>query len=373
MARRRKRGTGGIYQRANGSWTGQVTVVKGGKRIRKSYTSKVRGDVEFLMREAQRAIRAGLDPDDIRHLTGDYLDGWVVEAWKRVRPSTAQTYRYHVNGWIKPAMDRVPLMDLRPIHVQRLRDFMQTEGKSPHYIGSVLVTLRMALRQAVRDGLMPRNVADGVKPPQSTARSVHATSPEEARAIMDAFDGHRLHALVIVAIGTGMRLGELLGLRWQDIHDGRIRITGAIRAVPRNKDGTGYKLDRVATKTTRSIRTLDPSPFVLEALEAERKRQAMSRVSRYVFATPEGEPLDPRNTTKSFQTQLAHAGLPRMRFHDLRHATATVMLAQGIPLRVIQEALGHRHISTTAGVYAHVLPSLQKEAADKLQDALAKR
>jgi integrase len=158
-----------------------------------------------------------------------------------------------------------------------------------------------------------------------------------------------------------------------------IRVAGSVRPVPR-EDGTGYVVTWSSeAKTRRSIRSLEMAPFVAAALDAERRRQAEAGViSPYVFVTVgrrerAGEAVlyDPRSVTRAFQDQLERKGLPRMRFHDLRHAYATLSLAAGVPLRVVQEALGHTSIATTAAVYAHVLPQLQRDAAQRLDELLS--
>jgi integrase len=379
VARRRKRGSGGIFQRANGRWTGQITIASSGERIRKSYTSKNKGDVEFWLREAARSVRAGEDPVDTRRTVADHLDDWLTEVGQTVRPITVYGYRVHVEGWIVPAIGDVQLVDLQVAHVRRLRDSIITAGKSPRWAQAVMTTLRSALRQAVRDGLLSRNVAEGVRPPRQIRRRVTATTPADAKAILAAFQGHRLEALVTVAIGTGLRLGELLGLRWADVSGGTLRVTGSVRRAPL-KAGGDHVLHRSAeTKTHRSHRTLEPPAFVITALEEEHRRQiAAGLASPYIFVSAgrrdhagKAMLLDPKNTTRAFQHQLELAGLPPMRFHDLRHAFATLMLGAGVPLRVIQESLGHTSVVTTAAVYAHVLPELQRDAARRLDEALS--
>lgn len=386
MARRRKRGTGAIFPRANGSWTGQITIATEGGRIRRSYTSRIKGDVEFWLREAARSARAGEEPTDVHRTLADHLEDWLTEIGPTVRPITAYGYRVHVEKWINPVVGRVPLVDLQVVHVRRLRDWIITgdagetkrRARSPRWAQAVMVTLRMALRQAVRDGLISRNVADGVRPPRQTPKRVTATSPADARAIIAAFEGDRLGPLVTAAIGTGLRLGELLGLRWSDIDQGRIRVMGSVRRAPLELGGRHVLARTAEAKTHRAIRTVEPPAFVVAALEAERRRQLSEGLaSPYVFVTAgrreqagQAVFLDPKNTTRAFQAKLAAAGLPRLRFHDLRHAYATLMLGAGVPLRVIQESLGHASVVTTAAVYAHVLPELQRDAARRLDEAI---
>lgn len=379
MARRRKRGTGAIFERTNGHWTGQITITSKGGRVRRSYTSRHKGDVEFWLREAARSVRAGDEPSDTKRTVGDHLEDWLAEVGHSVRPTTARGYRIHVERWIIPVIGEVPLVDVGPAHVRRVRDGVIRKGKSPRTAQAVLLTLRMALGQAVRDGLVPRNAADGVKSPRQAARRIVATSAADARAILAAFEEHRLGPLVTVAMGSGLRLGELLGLRWSDITGPVLRVSGSVRPVPR-EDGRGYMIRHsIEVKTRRSIRALELPGFAIAALDVERRRQAEEGViSPFVFVTAgrrehagEAMLLDPKNVTRSFQAQLERSKLPKMRFHDLRHAYATLMLAAGVPLRVIAEALGHTSVATTATVYAHVLPELQHDAAARLDEAIS--
>lgn len=358
----------------SGSWRGQVAL-PGPGRERRSFTSRNKADVELWLREQHRALRAGEAVDTVRTRLADHLHDWLTEVGPTVRATTVRGYRIHVDLWIVPLIGDVPLADLTARHVRLVRDRVLAKGRSSRTAAGVLLTLRMALRQAVDDGLISRNVADAVRPPRSTRAAIHVTSADEARAILAAFEGHRLGPLVTVAIGTGLRLGELLGLRWADIDHGRLRITGSVRPVPR-EEGRGIVLVRSSeAKTRRSLRTLELAPFVIAALEEQRRSHAADGIlSPYVFTTTgrrehAGEAVfqDPKNVTLSFQARLEAVGLPRMRFHDLRHAYATLMLSAGVPLRVISESLGHTSIATTAGVYAHVLPDLQRDAAERLE------
>lgn len=373
MARRRRRGTGSITRRRDGLYVAQVSLgtKADGTRDRRSFSSRLRGDVEFWLRESTRGHARG-EEQLAAATVGDYLEDWLTAVAPSVRPMTARGYRMHVETWILPVLGREPLIRLAASDVRRVVTGVTKAGRAPRTAQSVLVTFRMALTAAVRDGRLERNVAAGVKAPRAVRRKVSATTPAEARRILDAFEGHWMEPLVTTAIGTGMRLGELLGLRWTDVSRGQVHVVGAVRPAPR-ADGRGYVLEWTEPKTARSIRTLEPGPFVFEALERQRHAQARTGVSEYVFTTPGGGWLDPRNVTRAFQRQLEVSGLPRLRFHDTRHAYATLSLAAGVPLRVIQEALGHTSITMTAAVYAHVLPELQRDAGQRLQEALLGR
>jgi integrase len=319
------------------------------------------------MRETLRSYDRGDAAADPSLTLAAYLDEWFDHVSPTVKPTTAYTYRLHLDKWIVPTIGSQSLIRLVPADVRRVPAAIVKAGRSPRTAQSVLITLRMALAAAVRDGRLERNVADGVKAPRSAVAKVDAIGQEQARAVLQAFDGHWMGPLVTVAMGTGMRLGELLALRWTDVERGRIRVTGSLRPTAR-QTGDPYRLERTEPKTVRSVRTLEPAPFVFDAIELQRKRQALRSV--YVFTNQAGGFLDPRNVTKAFQLHLQQSGLPRMRFHDLRHAYATLSLTAGVPLRVVQEALGHTSIALTAAVYAHVMPELQREAGQRLQEAM---
>lgn len=323
------------------------------------------------MRETLRSYDRGDTAADPSLSLAAYLDDWFAHVGPTVKATTAYTYRLHLDKWIVPTIGNQALIRLVPADVRRLVAAVvrgdERGPKSPRTAQAVLITLRMALAAAVRDGRLERNVAEGVKAPRSTVVKVDAISQDQARAVLQAFDDHWMGPLVMVAMGTGMRLGELLALRWADVDKGRIRVTGSLRPTAR-QTGDPYRLERTEPKTVRSVRTLEPAPFVFEAIDLQRKRQALRSV--YVFTNQAGGFLDPRNVTKAFQLHLQQSGLPRMRFHDLRHAYATLSLTAGVPLRVVQEALGHTSIALTAAVYAHVMPELQREAGQRLQEAM---
>lgn len=322
--------------------------------------------MEFWLREMERQHKRG--DQIIDNLTvSAYLDDWLRAVTPTVRPTTARGYAIHVEKWIRPVIGSLPILTLRSSDIQRVIHGVTAAGRSPRTAQSVLTTLRMVLTAAVRDGRMERNIAEGVKAPRQRIAKAPVISVAEARAILAAFEGHWMEPLVTVAIGTGMRLGELLALRWTDAVEPVIRVHASLRPQPR-KDGVGYVLGITEPKTARSIRSLEPGPFVWAALERQRRSQQV--ITPYVFTTPTGEWLDPANVTKAFQRQLAKAGLTRLRFHDTRHAYATLSLAAGVPLRVVQEALGHTSIALTAAVYAHVLPELQRDAGKRLDEAL---
>lgn len=243
-------------------------------------------------------------------------------------------------------------------------------GLSARTVQYIHATLRRALGQALKWDLVARNVATLVDPPRVVRPEVQPLTPEAAKALLEAARGDRLSALYTVALALGLRQGELLGLRWADVDldNGFLHVRRALQRI----DG---KLQLVEPKTAKSRRTIAMPAFVVAALREHRLRQGLERMFvgegwqdafGLVFTTAIGTPLDEGNVRRQFKRLLAKAGLPDMRFHDLRHSCASLLLAQGLSLRAIMEVLGHSQIALTANTYTHILPQMQREAADAM-------
>ncbi|MEV0919065.1 site-specific integrase [Streptomyces sp. NPDC049967] len=239
------------------------------------------------------------------------------------------------------------------------------------YIHSVL---KSALKHAVREEEIPHNVARNVRTGTPRPRRIEPLTAEEARQFLTAAQGHRLHALFELARHTGLRKGELLGLHWEDLDlDAG---TAAIRRTLQRKAAGG--LTTLPTKTRASERRIALPTRCVQSLKHHHEQQRHERAtadtawqhSGHVFTTAQGRPIDPTNLTRTFIALLRMAGLRRIRFHDLRHSTATLLLEQRVELVVIKELLGHAHIGVTATVYAHVRLRLQRQAIDTLGNAL---
>lgn len=240
------------------------------------------------------------------------------------------------------------------------------------YVHSVL---KSALEHAVREGELPRNIARNVKATAPRPRRFRPLTATEARRFLDAARGDRLHALYELALRTGLRKDEFLGLHWEDL-DLSAGTAAIRRSLQRTRTGG---LTHLPTKTRASERRIALPSECLHSLKKYKGRHEKEREtagsawqdSILVFTTPMVRPFDPANLTRRFRSFLDRAGLRRIRFHDLRHSTATLLLEQGVDLVVIKELLGHAHIGVTAGVYAHVRLRLQRQAVDTLNDALS--
>lgn len=307
----------------------------------------------------------------------EFLSRWIEDSVRdNVRVRTLDNYRLQVRRHIVPALGRIKLKNLSPAHVQGFYRAKIDSGLSPATVRYIHAVLHRALKQAVRWGLVPRNVADAVDIPKLDRDEINALSPDETRAFLNAAKGDRLEALYVVAIHCGLRRGEILGLKWSDIDLDRktLRVN---RQIQRMRDGSGFGFS--APKNSKSRRTIRLTNAAVEALRGHRKRQAEEKL-RYgtlyedqglVFTTTVGTPLEPSNIDRrSFKPLLKEAGLRSIRFHDLRHTCATLMLAQGVNPKIAQERLGHSTISQTMDTYSHVLPDMQDRAVAALDDVL---
>src|SRR5713226_6368859 len=324
-----------------------------------------------------RAVQNGIYTDARGTTLGEFLDRWLVEAVRpRVRAWTFAGYEVHVRLHIKPVLGRVPLEKVTPQHVQHLLNRKLEEGLKPKSVRYLRGTLRTALNDAVRWGLVSRNAAALVDGPRVERFDIQPFTPAEARVFLDSIAGERLEALYSVALTMGLRQGEALGLRWQDVdlELGYLRISKQLQRV----HGAPQLVE---PKTAMSRRTLAMPPMITKSLEQHRVRQRQERSNAgnrwaetdLVFASTEGKPLDGTAISKGFHRLLERAGLQQRRFHDLRHSCATLLLVQGVSPRVVMDLLGHSQIGLTMNTYSHVIPDLRRDAADRMQDLLGDR
>jgi integrase len=365
-------GEGGYRQRPNGLWECRFTLSNG---KRKSIYGASFEECRTNRKQAEREQERGLDLSARRQTVEAFLIDWLENvARPRVRSSTHTRYVGYVRGQIIPALGRHQLDKLTPQHIQAFLNERSKTGLAPRTVQYFRAILRSALDQALRWGLVSRNVATLAEPPRSVHKQIDPLSPAETRAFLAATESDRLGPLYRVAILTGLRQGELLGLRWQDID-----LTNSVLAVRNALQRIDGMPVLVEPKTARSRRTITLPVGAVEALKEQRRRQAEDRLASsvrwqdwgLVFASSVGTPLDASNVTHRLQRVLADAGLPRQRFHDLRHLCATLLLSQGVSARVVMEQLGHSQIGLTMNTYAHVMPSMLREAANALDAALS--
>lgn len=377
MARRRGANEGSIFKRDDGRWCAVVDLGwRDGKRKRKYVYGATRQVVAEqltkLLREKAQGLPVAVDRQTVERFLRDWLENSVKAS---VRPATYVSYEQVVRTYLIPALGRIPLRQLSPQHVQEMLNRHFAGGcLAPRSVAYIRIVLRAALNQARKWNLVVRNAAELAQPPRLERFRIEPLSPEQARALLESAKGDRLEALYAVALACGLRMGEVLALSWAgiDLEHGQMTISQALQ----RQKGRGLVL--IDTKTDRSRRTIAlPSPLIA-ALRAHRVRQLQERLvagSRwqdrgFVFTSSIGSGLEPRSLHRAFKAMLAEAGLPDIRFHDLRHSAASLMLAQGVPLRVVMEVLGHSSIGVTANTYSHVMPSLVRDATEKVAHLL---
>lgn len=324
-----------------------------------------------------RAVETGTMSDSRGLTVGEFLDQWLEDVVRpNVRPWTYAGYEVHVRLHLKPTIGRVQLDKLTPLNVQQLLNARVDAGLKPKSVRYIRGTLRTALNQAVRWGLISRNAAALVDSPRVEHYEIQPFTPDEARTFLAAMKGDRLEALYSVALTMGLRQGEALGLRWQevDLDLGYLRVSKQLQRF----DG---QTQLVEPKTSRSRRTIAMPQSIVAALKDHRERQLAEKglagtrweENGLVFTTPLGRPVDATRVSKEFHDHLKRAGLPQRRFHDLRHSCATLLLVQGVSPRVVMDVLGHSQIAMTMNTYSHVIPELRRQAADRMDELLHDR
>ena len=265
---------------------------------------------------------------------------------------------------------------LAKLTLQRVQQFLNDKlkaGNSPELVRYLRVVLRIALNEAVKDDLIARNPAALATPPKVEKREITPFTVEQAGRFLKAAMGHRLEALFTVGLAVGLRSGECSALRWQDVDLSKGTI--AVKHTLQRKKGEGLLL--MPPKSNSSRRTVELPASCTTALKAHQERQQQERAlagagwveTGYVFTSTKGTPIDDRKILKDFDSLVKAAGLPKQRFHDLRHACISLLGAQGVPLKVVAEIVGHSDIRLTQNVYQHVYQEAKRDAADKM-DAL---
>lgn len=373
---KRPNGEGSIYLRRDGLWVGSTFVLTStGTRKRRYVYGKTRGGVHAKLTKLISQTQLGLPAAGSAIKIGPYLTTWLEQvASVKVRPSTYRAYETYVRLHLVPALGNKRLDRLSPSDVRMFVAGRQAAGLSSRTVQQLHAILRAALQHAVREDVIPRNVAKLVQVPAAQRIEVRPLSVAETRILLSAARSERLYALCVVLLAVGLRRGEVLGLRWVDIDlDGR---TLRVRQTLQRAAG---KLHFVPPKTVRSARTVPLPAVCVSALqehhtkqEAERRKAGDSwQESGLVFTTAIGTPLEPRNVNRWFKALCGRAEVRPIRLHDLRHTCATFLLTQGVPARVVMEILGHSAINVTMNIYAHVLPEVQRAAADRLNELLS--
>ena len=352
-------------------WTGAADITGAdGTRRRRVVYAKSQAECREKLNEVLAEHQKGELPIGGRLTVEAWLRRWLDRgSWG---PRTYQHYEWLVTQHIIPEIGRKPLGKLSPSDVDALLKRKLAKGLAPRTVHHIRACLRNALTIAKRDRLVTNNAATDSRPVKAQRFEAKTLSPAQARMLLDHVKGDRLEALYVLATWTGMRQGEVLGLSWPDVdlETGRLQVRRQLQRL-------GGKPQLVQLKSESSRRTL---PLIEPVAEALRQHQRGQRKERWaarrddrwdlVFTDPQGAPLEATAVLRAFQSHLAEAGLPKVRFHDLRHGAASLMAAKGVHPKIAQAILGHSNFSTTMDIYSHVGIEQQAEAFEAMASVL---
>ena len=371
---------GHIRKRSTDSWSVVVNMGRDprtGKR--KQLWRTVRGtkrEAEALLVQILHQRENGVDMAPGRVTLGEFLDKWLSShAEPNTAPKTFIRYEQLIRVHLKPALGGVLLAKLRPLQVQDAYNEIKAKGLSNRTVLHCHRVLRQALQHAVKWGLLARNPTDAVDAPRPKRFEVNALRPDQARLLQEAADESRYGPLVRAALTTGLRQGELLGLRWKDVEldAGVLSVRQTCQWLP----GKGFVFGE--PKSRKSLRAVTLPASVVDALRRHRAAQLEERLAAgpayvdrdLVFADPVGRPTHISTLRKYWLALTAAIGLNGLRFHDLRHTHASLLLQQGVHAKVVSERLGHATTAITMDIYSHVAPGLQVDAARRFDEVLA--
>ena len=371
MAKRRGKGEGSILKRKDGTWQGQVSLGYDNDGKRRRVT--VYGDTQREVREKLDKIKQQIVTDSFsqeRLTTEAYLWRWHEVKSRQVKPRTVELYEKYIRTHINPRVGRTKLSKLTALQVQTMvGEIADTAGvRTANICRTILFS---ALKQAVRWQLLPRNVVEAVDPLKETPTKMKLWMPAEARRFLDTAREHRLYPAFYLLMSTGLRRGELLGLRWDAVQGDMLRVEQSLSLV-KNKPTLSLP------KTERSIRRVALSPDIVSLLAEHRERQAVERAylgnawteTGLVFTSEVGTALHPRNFERTWYTLLARAGVTKIRMHDLRHLHVSLLVKEGFDPRTIADRVGHIDPAFTMRRYSHMFEDQRRRAAVSLDELL---
>ena len=382
MAKRRANGEGNIRKRKDGRWEGRYTAgtdSETGKQIFKNVLGKTQAEVKEKLK---KALEQNQKIDFMR--TGKYtvemwMDEWFENVCKiKVRPSSHQTYRGYIDHHIAPNIGKIPLeklstMDLQKLYrklmnkgrVERIESENQPKGLSAKTVRNINQVISSAMDFAVAQKIIPENPCKAVALPKIEHKEMQTIPAEQLQAFLTEAKATGVYEMYYIELATGLRRGELLGLKWSDIDwkNGIIKVRRQIARV----DG---KIVESPLKTKNSYRAVTISPQAIEVLK-QQKAKTKDMKDQYVFPSPNGGPISPDSVRHMLHRVLERAGVSKVRFHDLRHTFATIALQNGVDIKTLSSMLGHFSAGFTLDTYAHVTTSAQKEAAQAMGNVLS--
>lgn len=368
MAKKRGNSEGSIYKRPNGTWSAQVTLQ--GRRL--SRTFRTQKECQDWMKKTIGQIDDGMTLASTKIILDDFLASWMTSKKTTMTSRTWKQYEYYIRAYISPNIGKVKIRNLRPDHIQTLYNKLYEEQVGIDTIRKLHDALHSALQQATRTGMVSRNPASFVRPPKKPETEMKILNESQVSQFLIATQGHPWEALFHLAVISGMRQMELLGLKWTDLDWGRQTLK-IERQLLRPE---GEVVQFAPPKTRYGKRSIVLGNKTIEILRKHHDRQRMDqkkagdgwKENGLIFTTRNGTPIHPHNLCRDFKKLLKDAGLPPIRFHDLRHTAASILLNQDIPVISVSRRLGHARASITLDVYGHLIPTMQEEMADMIDD-----
>lgn len=333
-------------------------------------------EAESILRQRLASLESGSYVARNREPLAQFMESWLSGyAGTHTTPRTMVGYKEKTKNYIVPCLGGIPVQSLTPRHVQDLHKWMLAKDLSNQTVTHAHRVLSEALKHAVAWGILPKNPAESVSPPRPEQREVSVWDFEQIQAFMEACKNSKFHDAFMLALYTGMRRSEITGLRWEgvDFSTSTLRVTGTLQRI------TGHGLLQGNPKTKTSRRAISVWRKTLDILHSVRGNQLAQQTALgdlyqneagYVFTDDVGKPIDPNRLSREFAMIVKDAGLPTANFHSLRHCHASLMLADGASIKTISERLGHSKASLTLDVYSHLLPTIQAQAAQSLEERL---
>lgn len=371
MQKKRGNNEGSIHRRnKDGRFGASVTIQ--GRRIQKTF--KTEKEAKAWLKPLLHQMESGLSYKGANYSLGEYLDEWLESKKSTLKFRTHGQYEQVARQHIKPYLGKVKLKDLEAFQIQRFYNEKLRNGSSENTVYLIHRVLRGAIRQAYLMNLILRNPIAPVKSPKPRKKEMKTLSDYQVRELLKVAEGTELETLLFVEIATGLRMGEIIGLKWSDLDmaAGTLRVC---RQVQREK-GRGLVYSEPKSEKSRRLVMLGTTAITKLRLHSDRQYTlrlvANSRWDEndLIFPNSIGKPMDQRRLLGEYKKLLAKAGLPIIRFHDLRHTAATLMLLAGVHPKIVQETLGHSDINLTLNTYSHALPTLQREAAAKMDELM---
>jgi len=369
MARRRSNNEGSLYfHKTRGCWCAQVSV--SGRRLTKY--GKTQKECHEWIKQMLAQIDGGLTFEGTQITLERFIEVWLSSKEISRRPNTVRNYRRYSEMYILPVLGKMRLQNILPAHIRQLYIRMREEGKGARTIELVHVTLHCAFAQAIKEGILGRNPLDAVERPRVETTHFQILTEDQARQFLIAASGSPNEAIFYLALITGMRKGELLGLKWSDVDWDK-----GILLIQRQLQQAGSKSAVLAPPKTRAgRRAIKLGAGALAQLDAHRKRQELVKAvagenwkeNDLIFTSSIGTFTDQSKVSKEFKRILKNAGLPDIRFHDLRHTSISFLLDVGTPVNTVQVRAGHSKASVTVDIYGHALVHSQEEAAERIEE-----